>query len=132
MPTSLAAEASLTLLGAVFAFMALDDITTDNATTGFRPEFGLLACWAAWLLFFVFQLWRKGRRLLAGVSLLLLCAGAWVASDGLGHRNAGGWRVFWAEYSVILTAWLWFTTVALMLLAQAFRGKGAAATSGGG
>jgi hypothetical protein len=35
-----AVEASITLLGTLFAFLALDDITTDNATTGSRPSSG--------------------------------------------------------------------------------------------
>jgi hypothetical protein len=120
-PACLAVEASVTLLGALFAFLALDDITTDNATTGFRPEYRMLACCGIWLLFFLFQLWRKGRRMLAGLSALLLCAAAWVTIDGIGHKNAGGWSVFWPEYSVILVAWLWFMAIAIMLLAQAFR-----------
>jgi hypothetical protein len=123
-PAGLAGAAFITLLGALFAFLALDDITTDNATTGFRPEFRLLGCVGAWLLFFVFQLWRNGRRVLAGLSVLLLCAGAWAAGDGIGHKNAGGWSVFWAEYSVILLAWLWFAATAIVLLAQAVRRAG--------
>ena len=121
-PSSLAVEASVTLVAALFSLLALDDITTDNATTGFKPEYRLLAVCGAWLLLFVLQLWRTHRRTLAAVSLALVAAAAWVVSDGLGHKNAGGWSVFWAEYSLVTIAWLWFTAVSVTLLARAFRG----------
>jgi hypothetical protein len=127
---NLTVEACITLLAALFALAALDDITTDNATTGFRLEYRLLACCALWLLFFVFQLWRKGRRVLACLSLLMLAGAAWVASDGIGHKNAGGWSVFWTEYSVITIAWFWYVLVSAGLLVQAFRSQGAAAFFG--
>jgi hypothetical protein len=106
--TSLAGEAILTLVAMCFVWLALDDITTDNAV-GFRPEYTLLACAGAWLLFFVARLWRSGRRSLAGVSLLFLLAAIWVAGGGIGHRRDGGWNVYWFEYSTLAAAWLWFT-----------------------
>jgi len=118
---SLAIEALVTLVAALLALLALDDITTDNATTGFRPEYRLLAFCGAWVLCFVIQLWRKHRRVLAMISLLLLGAAAWVTQDGLGHKNAGGWSIFWPEYSVVVIAWLWYVAVAAILLRQAFR-----------
>jgi hypothetical protein len=120
---SLAVEAALTLVAMLFALLALDDITTDNST-GFRPEYTLLAFAGAWLLVFVIQLWRKGRPLLAAISLFALLAAAWVASDGLGHVRDGGWSVFWPEYSVTVIAWLWFAVLAAALLGQAFRRAG--------
>lgn len=120
-PASLAVEACVTLVAALFAFLALDDITTDNATTGFKPEYRLLGLCAVWLLYFVAQLWRKHRRALAMISLVVLGAAAWVAQDGLGHKRAGGWSVFWREYSVTLVAWLWFLALAVHLLRRAFR-----------
>lgn len=129
--TSLAVEASITLLVALFTLLALDDITTDNSTTGFVPEYSLLALAGAWLLFFECQLWRKGRRILAGVSLLLLVSAAWVVRDGIGHKNAGGWSLFWPEYSVITVAWIWFAGVAVWLLAQGLGGGGSVRPRGG-
>ena len=129
-PGDFAVEAFVTLVAALFAFLALDDITTDNATTGFRPEYTILTFCGIWLLLFGIQLWRKGLRRMAGVSLLLLGGAWWVTRDGLGHKNAGGWSVFWPEYAVVCAAWLWFTANAAMLLAREFRSAGAAAASG--
>jgi len=119
-PARLGVEACVTLVAMLFALLALDDITTDNATTGFVPEYTLLAIAGAWLVMFAIQLWRKHRRVVAAVSLVLVAAAAWVAGDGLGHKNAGGWSVFWPDYSVITIAWLWFAAISVRLLAQAF------------
>ena len=116
----LAVEAPVTLVAMLFALLALDDITTDNATTGFVPEYTLLAIAGAWLVIFASQLWRKHRRIMAAVSLVLVAAAAAVAADGLGHKDAGGWSAFWPEYSVITIAWLWFAAISVKLLAQAF------------
>jgi hypothetical protein len=126
---SLAVEAFVTLVAALFALLALDDITTDNATTGFKPEYWLLALCGAWVLCFVVQLWRNHRRVPAMISLLLLGAAAWVSADGIGHKRDGGWNVFWPEYSVIVVAWLWFLAAAVILLRQAFRRASSARVS---
>lgn len=123
----LTVEAGLTLVVMVFALLALDDITTDNST-GFRPEYTLLAFAGAWLLVFAIQLWRKGRPSLAGISLIALLAAAWVTQNGLGHIRDGGWRVFWPEYSVIVIAWLWFAALAAALLGQVLRRAGSGPT----
>jgi len=119
---SLLVEALATLVAMFIAAMALDDITTDNST-GFRPEYTILALVGAWLVVFVVQLWRRGRAVLAGVSLLVLLAAAWVSVDGIGHMRDGGWSVFLREYAVITIAWVWCTAVAVALLTQAFRGR---------
>ena len=128
-PARLGVEACVTMVAMLFALLALDDITTDNATTGFVPEYTLLAIAGAWLLVFAIQLWRKHRRVVAAVSLVLVAAAAWVAADGLGHRSAGGWSAFWPEYSAVSVAWLWLTAISVRLLAQALRGAGAAGVS---
>ena len=125
-PARRVAEACVTLVAMLFALLALDDITTDNATTGFVPEYTLLAIAGAWLVVFAIQLWRKHRRVVAAVSLVVVAAAAWAAGDGLGHKHAGGWSVFWPDYSVITIAWLWFAAVSARLLVQAFRGAGPA------
>ena len=49
-PAGLGVEACVTLVAMLFAWLAFDDITTDNATTGFVPEYTLLAAAGAWLL----------------------------------------------------------------------------------
>ncbi len=119
-PAGLGAEASVTLVLMLLAWLALDDITTDNST-GFHPEYSLLTFCAAWLLVFVFQMWRKSHRLRAGVSLLGLLSAAWVASDGIGHKRDGGWSVFWPEYTVITLTWFWFVGLAMLLVVRAWR-----------
>jgi len=124
---SLIVEAFVTIVAALLSLLALDDISTDNATTGFKPEYRLLAFCGAWALCFVVQLWRTHRRVLAMTSLLLLGAAAWVSVDGIGHKRDGGWGVFWPEYAVLTLAWTWFTALAGALLVQSFRGARPAA-----
>jgi hypothetical protein len=117
---TLVGPAALTLGAMVLAFLAFDDITTDNAT-GFRLEYTLLACTGAWLAIFVVQLCRHGRSLLAGVALFLLLASAWVTLDGVGHTREGGWRLFWREYSTITLTWLGFSVIAATLVWEGLR-----------
>ena len=111
------AKSALTLGLVVLATFALDDITTDNATTGFRPEYTLLAACGAWCLFLTYDLLKQGYRLLGTISLLAVATAVWVASDGLGHKRDGGWSMFWPEYSIMIVAWLWFLALAVGLIA---------------
>ena len=108
------AEGAVTIGLAVLAALALDDITTDNST-GFRPEYTLLAVCAVWCLFLAFDLLKQGHRRLGTTSIVAIASAVWVASDGLGHTRDGGWSVFWAEYTVMLVAWLWFLTFGIVL-----------------
>ena len=50
----------VTLFAMLLCWLALDDITTDNATQ-FPLEYSFLVCGGAWLLFVAWQLWRGGR-----------------------------------------------------------------------
>lgn len=109
-------EAAITIALVVLAWLALDDITTDNATV-FKPEYRLLAGCGAWCLFIAYDLLRRGYRLLGATSVVAVASAAWVASDGLGHIRDGGWSVFWPEYTVMLLAWLWFLALAILLVA---------------
>lgn len=110
------AEAALTFGLVVLAGLALDDITTDNST-GFWPEYALLAACGAWCLYLAYGLLRQGSRRLGTTSMVIVASAVWVASDGLGHKRDGGWDVFWPEYTVLLVAWLWFLALALFLIA---------------
>jgi hypothetical protein len=110
------AESAVTIALVVLAWLALDDITTDNAT-GFEPEYRLLAACGAWCLFLTYDLLKRGYRRLGAVSVVAVASAAWVAFDGLGHKRDGGWSVFWPEYTVMLIAWLWFLTLAIVLVA---------------
>jgi hypothetical protein len=115
-PGAFSAEAAVTIALVVLAMLALDDITTDNSN-GFKPEYTLLVACGAWWLFLVFQLWKQGYRRLGTASMVAIAAAVWVASDGLGQTRDGGWSVFWPEYTVMLVAWLWFLTLAIVLIA---------------
>lgn len=109
------ARAAVTIVLVVLAWLALDDITTDNST-GFKPEYRLLAACAAWCLFLAYDLLKQGHGRLSATSIVALASAVWVASDGLGHKRDGGWSVFWPEYAVMLAAWLWFLALAVVLV----------------
>ncbi len=109
--------AAVTIALVVLAGAALDDITTDNST-GFTPEYTLLAICGVWCLFLAYDLLRRGYYLPGMISLVAVASAVWVASDGLGHKRDGGWSVFWPEYAVLLVAWLWFLVLAIGLIAR--------------
>jgi len=109
-----------TLAVLVFAWFALDDITTDNST-GFLPEYRVLMAAGVWCVFVASALLRRGSSVLGMTSLVAVAAAAVVASDGVGHIRDGGWSVFWPEYTVILATWLWFLALSVMLLAVGLR-----------
>jgi hypothetical protein len=113
-------EAAVTIALIVLAGLALDDITTDNST-GFKPEYTLLAACGAWSLFLAYDLLTRGYRWLGATSMVAVASAVWVASDGFGHKREGGWSVFWPEYTVMLLAWLWFLTLAIVLVALGWR-----------
>ena len=110
------AEAVVTIALVVVAWLALDDITTDNSA-GFKPEYRLLAVCGAWCLFLAYDLLKRGYRRLGAISVVAVASAVWVAFDGLGHQRDGGWSVFWPEYTVMLVAWLWFLALAIVLVA---------------
>jgi hypothetical protein len=109
-------QAAVTLVVVILAWLALDDITTDNST-GFLPEYRLLGAAGAWCLFVAYTLVRRGWRAIGAASVVAVAAAAWVAFDGLGHKRDGGWRAFWPEYSVMLATWLWFLALSGILFA---------------
>ena len=113
---ALSAEAAVTVAVVALAWLALDDITTDNST-GFKPEYALLAACGAWCLFLAYDLRKQGHGRLGTTSMVAVAAAVWVAFDGLGHKRDGGWSVFWLEYAVMLVAWLWFLALAIVLIA---------------
>jgi hypothetical protein len=115
-PHAFFAEAAVTIGLVVLAWLALDDITTDNSS-GFRLEYTLLAACGVWCLFLAYDALRQGYRLLGTTSMVAVASAVWVASDGLGHKRDGGWHVFWPEYTVMLAAWLWFLALAIVLIA---------------
>ena len=82
----------------VLAFLAFDDITTDNATS-FRFEYTCLVACAGWVILLAARLARRGHRVLAGLTGALLLAVVW------GQRKIGpGVRASWQPEYVIATA----------------------------
>jgi hypothetical protein len=110
----------VTLATVVLAYLALDDITTDNAVR-FPVEYGVLALCGAWLLFVAWGLVRSGARALAAMSVVTVAIAACVAFDGIGHKRDGGWGVFWPEYLVMAGALLWTIVLAITLLRRGSR-----------
>ena len=62
-------DAIITLVAVILALAAIDDITTDRATTGFVPERTLLVVCTGWFVFLAWRIWQSGRRPLALTSL---------------------------------------------------------------
>jgi len=62
-------DAALTAVAAFFAFGALDDITTDNATGGFLPERIVLLVCSGWFLFAAWGLVQAGHRHVGRLSI---------------------------------------------------------------
>jgi hypothetical protein len=116
--------AGVVMLGLLLlSFLALDDITTDNATA-FPLEYTMLIICGAWCALVAVALLRGGYAIPGGASLILIAAAAWVASDGLGTKAAGGWAVFWPEYAVMSVNWLWFVAVAVILFVRGYKESG--------
>ena len=121
-------KSAVTIALVVLAWLALEDITTDNST-GFTPEYTLLTACGAWCLFLAYDLLKQGYRRLGTASMVALAAAVWVASDGIGHKRDGGWSIFWPEYTVMLVASLWFLALAIVLKALRRRAMPTAETT---
>lgn len=116
-----------TLAAAGMAYLAFDDITTDNATS-FTVEYLVLAGCAAVCLWVAIGLTRRRRRILGTVSLLML-AGALLGQRGIGPGTVPGWR---AEYLATVGALIWFLALSVVLIVQGARmERGAPAQPGG-
>jgi len=110
----------LTLVAAVLAVMAMDDITTDSSTS-FAVEYTLLSVCAAWCAYLAARLWCTRHRVLATLSLTALVAGAAAAAGGFGTKAVGGWSSFWPEYTAVTAALLWFLALSITLIVVAAR-----------
>ena len=105
-------EAWLTMLLLTFAFMAFDDITTDNATT-FRAERTVLVLFTIWCAVPSWRLVSAGYERFGVLSFVVLGIGA-LAQLNLGHRIA----VWNFSYVAMLLMMAWFLVVAGWLLAH--------------
>lgn len=110
-------DAGLVLAATLFAFLALDDITTDRAApAGYAPErFALLVC-AIVLAVVIINLLRAKKWLLGGLSLVLLMGAAW-AQQALSPFSVANRPL---EYAITLTAWLWFLALGTFLAVRSF------------
>ena len=111
-------HAAITLVALLLVFAALDDITTDNATT-FRVEYTFLVGCSAWLLFVAWSLIRGGHRPLGFASLVALANAVW-AQRAIGPGTVPGVRL---EYIVITSAYVWFGALAGAMLWLGWRAR---------
>jgi hypothetical protein len=108
-----------TAIACYFVWAAFHDITQGE--TDVTTEYTFLGICAAWLLYVGVRLIATRRRVLGGVSLLALAAGAW------GQRGVGAGTVpsLQPSYVATLGAFLWFLALAVILAVlswQASRG----------
>jgi hypothetical protein len=110
-------DGAVTFAALLLSFAAFDDITTGNEMD-FTFEYAALLGAAGWLLFVTFRLIAASRRLLGAISLVALACALW------GQREIGPGITpqFWPAYMVTLSAFFWFTIVAVVLLASAWQG----------
>jgi hypothetical protein len=103
-----------TIIAVLLAYAALDDITTDNATT-FAFEWVLLGLCAAWLLLVSRRLVRSGHRWLGSASLVVLMI---ASAAGSRIRQGGSFEV---EYLATLSGLVWFLGLGGLLVTRALR-----------
>lgn len=115
--------AAVTFGVAILSFLALDDITTDRASS-FILERAMLAAAGAAFCVLAWWLWHRGSRFLGTVSFVF------VAAAGLAQRTIGpGTRPGQFDYIATLSALVWFVVLAGVLTIRAWRpGRGGGAS----
>ena len=104
---------SMVTLGmVVLAFLAWDDITTDNATR-LHAEYSHLAACAVWALAVAIGLAVTHRFALAVTSLLVLGAAIW-SQHAIGPGTVPSWQ---PEYLATVGSLMWFLGLSLFLIA---------------
>ena len=109
-----ARDAVITFLAVVLAFLALDDITTDRATSFTLERIALAGC-AGWFLYVAWRFWQQGQRLPALLSLGLVAIGAFV-NPAIGPDTAPNQLAYLATIAGLA----WFVLVAGMLAGAAW------------
>ncbi len=107
-------DAVLTIAAVMLAYAALDDITTDNATT-FAVEWAALGVCATWLLIVCWRLLRGEHRWLGSLSAMVLAVAIGAAPA---IRRGADARV---EYLLTIAALVWFLGVGGILATRAWR-----------
>ena len=108
-------HAVLTFTAVLIAFAALDDITTDTATTFTFEWLGLGAC-AAWLLIVSWRLVRGEHRWLGSMSVIALVVA--VAAGATIRPGTGPFRI---DYLATIAVLVWFLGLGGILVTRACR-----------
>jgi len=106
----------VTLAFIVLAWLAFDDITTDNATS-FPVEYTCLLACAIWCLVVAVRLATKGRFILGTASALALVAAVW-GQRSIGSGTVPSWQ---PQYVATVAAIIWFLSLAAVLIVLGFR-----------
>ena len=106
----------VTLAFVVLAWLAFDDITTDNATS-FTVEYTCLLACAIWCLIVAVRLAAKGYLVLATASALALGAAVW-GQRSIGPGTVPSWQ---PQYVATVAAIVWFLSLAVVLVVLGFR-----------
>ena len=114
--TALIVRGIVTFATVVLAFLAFDDITTDNATS-FTVEYACLVACAVWCLLLAVWLTQTRRFVLGGVSLLILGAAIW-GQRSISPGTVPSWR---PEYVATVSALGWFLVVSCCLVILGFK-----------
>ena len=114
---------SLVLL--VLAWLAIDDITTDNATGGFVPEYSMLVLCGLWFAALAVWLLLRQRVRLAGTSAAAVALGV-VACWSLPHHYA---PPTWVNQLGLLPI-AWFLGLAIFLIREGGRHASASPDAG--
>jgi len=109
-----ARDAAVTFLAVMLAFLALDDITTDRATSFMLERVALAGC-AGWFLYVAWRFWQQGQRLPALLSFGLVAIGA-LANPAIGQDPAPNPLAYLATIAGLA----WFLLVAAMLAGAAW------------
>jgi len=109
-------EAVLTLVAVAVAWLALDDITTNAASSFPLERMALLGC-GSWFAVVAWRLVRRGHPVLGASSLLLVAAGA-LAQTAIGPDTVPSMRL---EYLATLGGLAWFVVLTAILTVLAAR-----------
>ena len=109
-------DAAITLVAALLAYAALDDITTGHEPS-LSLEYALVATCAVWAGMLIVNLIRTGQSALAAISLLALSGAAW----GMPAIWPGIVPGLWPGYVAVSGAMLWFLALPAILLWRAWR-----------
>jgi hypothetical protein len=100
----------------VLAWLAFDDITTDNATS-FTVEYTCLLACAIWCLAVAIRLAARGHFILGTASALALGAAVW-GQRSIGPGTVPSWL---PQYVATVAAIVWYLSPAVVLVVLGFR-----------